>query len=88
MLPQGGTGFSLCESGKIQRLIVACHEQPGTQIDADDYDPKWDIASDCEIDKYCLCHNKKDSVCRTFFGFYLSYHLCSISRIILLEDES
>ena len=38
---------------KNQRLVVSCHEQPGTIISAQEYDPKWDIASDDGItDEY------------------------------------
>eukprot|EP01032_Pedospumella_encystans_P027537 gene27537-31124_t len=36
-----------------QRLVVSCHEQPGTIITAREFDPKWDIASDDgNVDEY------------------------------------
>ena len=28
------------------RLVVACHEQPATMLEASEYNPKWDISSD------------------------------------------
>jgi hypothetical protein len=40
------------DRGSIERLVVSCHEQPGTVITAREFDPQWDIASDDGIDRY------------------------------------
>ena len=40
------------EANKNQRLVVACHEQPGTIIEAHEFDPNGDISSDDGMELY------------------------------------
>jgi len=40
------------DGSSIERLVVSCHEQPGTVITAREFDPQWDIASDDGLDRY------------------------------------